>query len=185
MKSISRPTLAILSLAFIVMLAADVMAQGDQPFRQRRLDREAAEPGQWRMQALAQRLDLSEEQQTAIAELQTAARKQRLELRKQIVRLRHELQGEMLKDKPDERAVVQLTERIGKLKTDLRVVRVKTRLAVRAQLTAEQRDQMISEGGCERFGGDSWGQRPGPRSGGPRDHSWRQQRGPRPGVDKF
>jgi len=96
-----------------------------------------------RLERLAAVLELTDEQKTAIAGLHEKARAERTELRKEIARVRNELQGELLKDSPSEGKVVQLTERIGELRTKLQVDRVKTRLAIRAQLTPEQRDRLL------------------------------------------
>ncbi len=95
---------------------------------------------------MADRLGLSEDQQTAIAKIHDQMRQDNLELRKQLLRLRNELQGELLQDDPDQGKVVSLTEQIGKLRTEMQTNRIKTRLAVRKQLTPEQRDMMLMMG---------------------------------------
>ena len=95
---------------------------------------------------MVERLDLSEDQQAAIAEIRAKARAEGVELRKEMLRLRNELQGEMLKDEPSEKTLVDLTERMGELRTRMQIQRVKTRLAVRRQLTPEQRDRMLMMG---------------------------------------
>lgn len=180
MKSRQTWVLAILSIATIALLAGDVLAQGGRAPRAPRGERQLRDPGETRLDRMAARLDLTQEQRVAIEAIQTAARGNNLELRKQIERARHELRGEMLKDNPDERSVVQLTERIGKLRTELQVNRAKTRLAVRAQLTPEQRDKMLLMRGSDRRGGrgaGSWccgGEGP---SGGPRHGRSEHRRG--------
>ncbi len=110
---------------------------------------------------LADKLDLTEDQQAAIDGIHEQARKDNLELRKQLMRLRNELQGEMLKDDPTQKTVLNLTAKIGALRTEMQTNRVKARLAVRKQLTPEQRDMMLmmgpgnhkGRGGRESFGG--------------------------------
>jgi Spy/CpxP family protein refolding chaperone len=146
MKNVKKWTVAALFIAVTSLVVTDLMAQSGRKPRVQRLEsdeREMIEPGQMRIERMTQRLNLTQEQQTAVAELHESARVKSMDLRKQIERVRHELKGEMLKDSPNERTVIQLTEQLGKLRTDLQVNRVKTRLAVRAQLTPEQRDKMI------------------------------------------
>ncbi|MFO7609914.1 MAG: Spy/CpxP family protein refolding chaperone [Candidatus Krumholzibacteriia bacterium] len=102
------------------------------------------------VERLAARLDLNEEQTKAIAGLHQKQREQNQALRKDLLRLRNELQGEMLKDQPDAKAVKNLTGKIGELRTAMQQNRLETRLAVREQLTPEQRDRMLLMG--ERLG---------------------------------
>ena len=113
---------------------------------------------------LAQRLDLSEEQVAAIEAIHEKARQDGVELRKDLMRLRNELKGEMLQDNPAEKTVLDLNKKMGAVKTELKAIRLKTRLAVRNELTPEQRDKMLMMG-------DGWkngrkGRGPG-RAGGP------------------
>jgi len=113
---------------------------------------------------LARRLELSDAQREAIAEIHEKGRARDLPLRKQLRRLRHELKGEMMKDSPSGPAVQALAERIGEVRTNLQKARLADRLAVRAQLTDEQRDRLLIMGG-EDFGprGGRHGLRPGGR----------------------
>ncbi len=104
---------------------------------------------------LARRLDLNDAQREAIAKIHEAGRARDLPLRKELRRLRHEMQGEMMKDAPSEKAVMSLADRIGDVRTNLQKGRLADRLAVRAQLTAEQRDRLLA------MDGDG----PGPRGG--------------------
>lgn len=146
----------------------------------------------FRLERLAARLDLTAEQQEAIAALHDQNRAKAVPLRKELMRLRNELQGELLKDDPSEKAVLSLNQKMGGIKTELKANRLQTRLAVREQLTPEQRDKMLlmeqhrprGERGCEgprpqgregRHGGRGPGQGPG---SGQRDGT-----GPRAGVD--
>ncbi|MBU2499914.1 Spy/CpxP family protein refolding chaperone [bacterium] len=104
---------------------------------------------------MAERLDLTGEQQTAIDKIREEGRKENLELRKQMMRLRNELHGEMLKDDPSEKTVLDLTNRMGEIRTTLQGNRIKHQLAVRKVLTPEQRDLMLlmGEGGPRGRGG--------------------------------
>lgn len=94
---------------------------------------------------LAHRLDLNEEQVTAVTEIHQKGQARDVELRKQMARLRNEMHGEMLKDEPSEKTVMSLTGRLGELQTKLRENRLRDRLAVRKLLTPEQRDKMLTQ----------------------------------------
>ena len=167
-------TRTLIVIALVAVLAATALAQPGRAPRAR-----AGGPGHcdmgpgWRLERMAEVLDLTEAQQTAIAELQEKARDQAVELRKDLARLRNQKHGEMLKDTPSEKTLVELTEKMGEIRTKLQVQRMQTRLAVREQLTAEQRDQMLLMG--PRHGGR--GGRGGPGcDGGPCDGSGRENR---------
>lgn len=125
--------------------------------------------GEMRLERLAERLDLTEDQVTAIRGIREEGRQENLEIRKKMMRLRNELQGEMLQDEPSQKKVLDLNDRMGELRTQQRANRLKNRLAVREQLTPEQRDRMLvmKERGQGRRGGH--GMERGPRRGmGPR-----------------
>jgi len=99
-------------------------------------------------------LDLTEEQEASIEAILDESRVQGVELRKQQARLQNDIDGEMLADRPSEAELVALTEKLGVLRTELQVIRLKARLAVRAELTDEQRDQLLLAGerrGKHRF----------------------------------
>ena len=98
------------------------------------------------IERLAARLDLNEDQVKAITALQDGSRAKNQALRKDLLRLRNELEGELLKDQPDVKAVKNLAAKIGDLRTQMQQNRLETRLAVRQQLTPEQRDKMLLMG---------------------------------------
>lgn len=125
------------------------------------------------LERLAQRLDLSADQQTAIGEIQTRSRSEIQGLRKQMMKLRNEKRGELLKDDPEAKTVVDLTTRIGDLRTQVQANRVQARLEVRKVLTSEQRDKMLLLAGSRRHGHGPRGE--GPRCG-RRDHGFRDGR---------
>lgn len=152
-----RTTLIILSTMLLVALAASAVAQPERGPRGLRADRESFEPGEMRLERMAERLNLTVEQREKIADLQTSSREQAVDLRKQMARLQNELRGEMLEDEPDERTVVQLHEKLGEIRTKLQVNRARTRLAIREQLTPEQRDRMMLQRGSwsDRGRGDA------------------------------
>ncbi len=142
-------TRTLIVITMVAALAATALAQ---PGRAPRAGGRAGGPGQCemgpgpRLERMAEVLDLTEAQQTAIADLHEKTRAEATELRKELARLRNQKHGEMLKDDPSEKTLVSLTEKMGEVRTRLQVQRLETRLAVREQLTAEQRDQMLLMG---------------------------------------
>jgi Spy/CpxP family protein refolding chaperone len=125
---------------------------------------DATGPEGRRLAHLARRLDLNDTQRDAVAKIETAARARDLPLRRELQRLRHELQGEMMKDAPTGSAVTALARQIGDVRTKLQTGHLLDRLAVRQVLTPEQRDRLLLMG--ERGDGPGFGPRRGP--GGPR-----------------
>ena len=121
-----------------------------------------------RMEFLAERLELTDEQVTAIEGIHDEGQAKNMELRKEMMRLRNELEGEMLKDDPSEKAALDLTGKIGALRTEIQANRMTSRLEVRKQLTPEQRDKMLMM--RERHQGREGreGRRGGSRGMGPR-----------------
>lgn len=107
-----------------------------------------------RWEHLAQRLDLSAEQTETITAIREKGRAKNLGLRKELRLLRHEKQGEMLQDDPNTKTVLDLTTKIGELRTEMQVNRMRDRLEVRKVLTPQQRDKMLllGEGRGDRGG---------------------------------
>jgi len=134
-----------------------------------------------RMEMMTRHLDLSEEQQTAIQEIRDANRQKVTDLRKDLMKLQNERRGEMLEDSPSEKTVVDLTDRIGNLKTEMQTLRVKCRLAVRKELTAEQRDRMLLMGKGHGARGCDGPQGKGRHGRGACDGACRQGQTPRSG----
>ena len=99
-----------------------------------------------RRERLAHLLDLTDAQQTQVTQIQDEGHAKRLALRKQLLRLKNELQGEMLRDEPAVAKVNELAEQMGALRTEMQKQRLQQRLAVRRVLTAEQRDKMLVVG---------------------------------------
>ncbi len=126
---------------------------------------------------LAERLDLTEEQKQAIGAIREEGRARQLETRKRIVQLESQLHAMMLADTPDEAAALKLVTEIGDLRAEQQAGRVKMRLAIRKQLTPEQRTQFIlmegrlgrghrgQRGGMDPDADDGRTGRRGPRSG--------------------
>lgn len=104
-----------------------------------------------RIDRLQSRLDLTEDQEAAVEAILEQSREEGVELRKQQARIQNQIDGEMLADAPSQQKLVDLTKQLGALKTELDVIRLKARLAVRAELTDEQRDRLVLMG--DRRGG--------------------------------
>ncbi len=121
-----------------------------------------------RVEMLAKRLDLTDDQVAKIEAITESSRKDGLELRRQLQQLRNELEGEMLKDQPSEKAVLQLNKKMGDLKTEMKANRLSTRLKVREQLTPEQVDKMLVMGAKGRKGGHRGSEMSGHRGRGDR-----------------
>ena len=88
-------------------------------------------------------LELTEEQAAAIEQIREAGRQARLELRQEILQLQNELNGEMLKDEPAEARLTQLVQTLGEIRTKLQLHRLQQQLALRKELTPEQRDKWV------------------------------------------
>jgi len=96
-----------------------------------------------RMEMLKEKLELTDGQAEAIETIRKAGREKGVALRKEMMRLRNELDGEMLKDEPSEKTALNLVDKIGALKTEIQSNRLKNRLEVRRQLTPQQLDKML------------------------------------------
>ena len=117
-----------------------------------------------RLEMLADHLELTAEQVEAIEGIRTQGQEKNMDLRKEMMRLRNELQGEMLKDDPSEKAALDLSGKIGALRSEMQANRLTNRLEVRKQLTPGQRDKMLML--QEKFQGRD-GRRGGGRGMGP------------------
>jgi len=115
-----------------------------------------------RLEVLAEKLELTAEQVAAIEGIRESGREKGIELHKEMMRLQNDLEGEMLKDEPNQKAALDLVDKIGALRTGIQAQRLKGRLDVRQQLTPEQRDKMLMmsekfQGGHGRRGGCGMG----------------------------
>jgi Spy/CpxP family protein refolding chaperone len=122
----------------VVSMATVVMAQG----RGHGPGQGESDP-EMKIERMAKHLDLSAEQVTAIKEIHESGRAENLATRKQLLRLRNEKHGEMLKDDPSTKKVLELTTEMGDLRTRMQTSRTSERLEVRKVLTPEQRDKML------------------------------------------
>jgi len=112
----------------------------------------------YRFEMLADHLGLSDEQIAAIEGIQVQCQETNMGLHMELMRLRNELQGEMLKGDPSEKVAQDLIGKISVLQTEIQANRLKNRLEVRKQLTPEQRDKMLMlngrfQRGAGRLGG--------------------------------
>ena len=151
-------TLVILSLAVITLFSAGtVLAQGKGGSGGRGAGRgpgfgDGVRGPEYRLEVLAERLELTEEQIVAIKAIRETGQEKNQGLRKELIRLNHDLKGEMLKDDPSEKTALDLVKKIGALETEIDTGRLQNRLEVRKQLTPEQRDKMLMM--KERFHGN-------------------------------
>lgn len=131
------------ALAVLLALCALAFAAAAQPDARAG---DAAGPEGRGLSHLARRLDLNDTQRDAVAKIESEARARDLPLRKELLRLHHELQGEMMKDAPTGSAVAALARQIGDVRTKLQTGHLLDRLAVRQVLTPEQRDRLLLMG---------------------------------------
>lgn len=131
----------VLGAVFLVSLALPVVGALGQPGQGPGV-RQGAQGRGPALERLCDRLDLTEEQQAAVAKLRESGQAERRAWREQMIRLRHELRGEMLKAAPSAAQIDKLSAEIGKLQASLRASRLKERAAFRALLTQEQRDKL-------------------------------------------
>ncbi len=144
----TRIFMALAALAFAAsLIASPASAQRGQG---RAADRERPD----RIDRMAERLDLTDEQKAGIERIMEAGREKAVTHRKEMARLRHEMKGEMLKDDPGESALQKTIERIGALRTKHQVDRMKDRMAIRRLLTPEQRDRWLMMGSGCGFAGE-------------------------------
>ncbi len=162
-KQVTKRGAALAALCLILGLAAAAAAQ---PGRGPGAGRGDGPGPREHMGRLWERLDLTPEQREQMDKLRETGRAEGLALRKDLLRLRHELRGEMLKDAPEGRVVEQFATRIGELQGKLQAHRLRQRLALRALLTTEQRDRLLmleAQRGPRGDRGDCCGERGGPR----------------------
>ena len=126
-----------------------------------------------RMEQMAERLDLTEDQQLAIQKIHDDGRSEMTALQKRIAKMKLELKSEMLNDKPDASNLRTLTKKIGDLKTEKQLMQLDHRLAMQEILTDEQREKMFlghhgfGKGGfCHGRFGDCDGDGPNRRGAG-------------------
>lgn len=137
-----------LTILMIVGLAAVAVAQGPGQGRHGRGNGmgDGNFGPEMRIERMANHLDLTEDQVKSIKEIHENGRADNIQLRKQIMQLRNAKRGEMMQDDPSSKTVLELTGKIGDLRTEMQTNRMKSRLEVRKVLTPEQRDKMLLMG---------------------------------------
>ena len=138
----NRKTITWLTLMVVCLAAAAAMAQGYGHGQGR--GRGDFQGKEGRHEMMVDHLDLTEAQQEAIEKIRDENQANNLALAKQSALLENELEGELLKDEPSEKTALELNAKLGELRTERRANGLKTRLAVRKQLTPEQRDKMLA-----------------------------------------
>jgi Spy/CpxP family protein refolding chaperone len=93
-------------------------------------------------QTLREQVGLGDEQIAEIEQLRYEADRARLDLRHAIEKVRLDLEQAMQADRPDEKAVFALIDRLGELETRLKKNRIGLMLDIRKLLTPEQWQKM-------------------------------------------
>jgi len=138
-----RILISTLTALLVIGLAAVAVAQGPGQGRGGRGAGDGNFGPEMRLERMTAYLDLTGDQVTALTEIRENVRTENIKLRKEIMQLRNEKRGEMLKDDPAEKTVLDLTGKIGDLRTELQTNRMSNRLEMRKVLTHEQRDKML------------------------------------------
>ena len=90
-------------------------------------------------QAYAAELGIDDSTLAEIKTLRRAARDESLDIRFQLKKARNVLHDLLDADHPDERQIMQQAEELGRIKTEMRKVRLRTMLKIHALLSPEQR----------------------------------------------
>jgi Spy/CpxP family protein refolding chaperone len=158
MKLSNRKNQVLVILAALVLLfAAAALAQGPGGGSGRG-------PGhgggpEHRLEMLTEKLELTPEQSATVGQIMENSRELGVGLHKEMMRLQNELEGEMLKDEPSQKTALGLVKEIGDLRTETQSLRMQSRLEIRDELTAEQRDKMLMMKGRS---GNGHGRKGGP-----------------------
>jgi len=117
--------------------ASPGVAQGADPHRRGR------PPLEEKLERHAARLGLDAETRAGIREIALAARGESEALGEEIQALRSELHRLLAAREPDVPRIMELADRLGEKKTELRKHRLRTMLRIRALLTPEQRAELV------------------------------------------
>ena len=90
---------------------------------------------------MAEKLDLTEDQQAKIEDLRYENQKKKIDLQADMRKTQLEMKHEMQKDNVDREKVMKLVEESGELKIQLRKAQVQQMLDVKDVLTPEQREE--------------------------------------------
>ena len=166
--SIQTNGVSLMLAALVLIFAATALAQGpsERPGqgRGRGFGGEGSGP-EHRLEMLTEKLELTEDQQVSIGAIMEAGREKGVVIHKEMMRLHNELEGEMLKDEPSEKAALDLVKKIGNLRTETQTHRMQSRLEIREQLSPGQRDKMLMMKGRSGSGRGRGGRGAGPRFG--------------------
>ncbi len=91
-----------------------------------------------RFEKMATALELTDEQRAAVKATRQAGKEARKALREELRDAKGTLQDLLAAERPDETSVMQQVEEIGRIKTELRKLRITHMLSLRAQLSPEQ-----------------------------------------------
>lgn len=111
------------------------------------------EPGA-RFEQMIEKLNLDPAQKQKVQAILDASKPQREQMRAQIRDAFQEMRGLLDQDNPDQAAVLSQADKMGQLMTSMHKERLKTLLAVRAQLTPDQRAKLRAE--MEEHGAGRW-----------------------------
>lgn len=98
----------------------------------------------FKLDMLADEIELTDEQQGKIEEMEFAAQKAGIELHSKIQIAQLELHKLMQADNPDEGKIKSKVEEMGKLKTEQHLNRVQSHLSMQKILTSEQKEKLQS-----------------------------------------
>jgi Spy/CpxP family protein refolding chaperone len=127
-------------LALLLLLAAPLAEAGEKPHGRRH----GPPPLDAILERNAERLGIDAETLARIRATADAYRPEHDRLKDEVHALRRELRGLLEAESPDREAVMAVADRIGATETALDKHRLATLLEVRAMLTPEQREELVS-----------------------------------------
>jgi len=160
MKNITK---TIFAAAILVLMASSATAHG------RRMGRgDGPRDGKSRLMKMANRLDLSEEQQAQMEQLFAEMKKEMEPLRKKQDKVRSQIDQLWMADPVNEQALMEGIEKSMRIKTKMRKLKAEFRLDILELLTPEQQDQFRAHKKDRRErkahrgsrGGRGWGKGP-------------------------
>ena len=129
MKRVDVNLKVIIAIIVLFGLSLSLMAQPQQKQQQFR---------QWDQRGFHM-MDLTEEQETDIKEIRTTMRKEIQPLIDETKINQAKINALIHKDNPDMDEIVSLIEANGKLKTQIQVLRIESKIKVRSHLTEDQK----------------------------------------------
>jgi Spy/CpxP family protein refolding chaperone len=146
-----QTTARLLFLATLISTVAFplvVRAGDDQPTKQEKPGPGGERPGRGRfrhglVERLSAQLGLDPAKQAEIQKIASAARADGRPLVENMRSLRDQLRGKLAEDAPDQKAVMQLADKLGAAETEVHKHRLRTLLRIRELLTPEQRRELV------------------------------------------